>query len=100
MTDHEDPGAALSGLVDVTALTRWLDGQGFAGGPVEGLVPLAGGTQNLLVRFSGDVTWLALAQPDRSVVVITGDGEQLMGIGALASVAACAPCLSSSRIRG
>jgi thiamine pyrophosphate-dependent acetolactate synthase large subunit-like protein len=34
---------------------------------------------------------LALAQPDRSVVVITGDGEQLMGIGALASVAACAP---------
>ena len=34
---------------------------------------------------------LALAQPDRSVVVITGDGEQLMGVGALASVAACAP---------
>lgn len=34
---------------------------------------------------------LALAQPDRSVLVVTGDGEQLMGIGALASVAACAP---------
>lgn len=34
---------------------------------------------------------LALAQPDRSVVVITGDGEQLMGVGALASVAVCAP---------
>jgi thiamine pyrophosphate-dependent acetolactate synthase large subunit-like protein len=29
---------------------------------------------------------LALAQPDRPVVVITGDGEQLMGIGSLATV--------------
>jgi phosphonopyruvate decarboxylase len=34
---------------------------------------------------------LALAQPDRSVLVVTGDGEQLMGVGSLASVAACAP---------
>lgn len=34
---------------------------------------------------------LALAQPGRSVLAVTGDGEQLMGIGSLASVAACAP---------
>jgi thiamine pyrophosphate-dependent acetolactate synthase large subunit-like protein len=34
---------------------------------------------------------LALAQPDRSVVVITGDGEQLMGIGSLATIAAKQP---------
>jgi thiamine pyrophosphate-dependent acetolactate synthase large subunit-like protein len=34
---------------------------------------------------------LALAQPDRSVLAVTGDGEQLMGLGSLASVAACAP---------
>jgi thiamine pyrophosphate-dependent acetolactate synthase large subunit-like protein len=34
---------------------------------------------------------LALAQPDRSVLVVTGDGEQLMGVGSLATVAACAP---------
>jgi phosphonopyruvate decarboxylase len=34
---------------------------------------------------------LALAQPDRTVLAITGDGEQLMGIGSLATVAACAP---------
>jgi thiamine pyrophosphate-dependent acetolactate synthase large subunit-like protein len=34
---------------------------------------------------------LALAQPGRSVLAITGDGEQLMGVGSLASVAACAP---------
>ncbi|CAN7770753.1 thiamine pyrophosphate-dependent enzyme [Pseudorhodoferax sp. LjRoot39] len=34
---------------------------------------------------------LALAQPDRSVVAITGDGEQLMGIGSLATAGAQQP---------
>jgi thiamine pyrophosphate-dependent acetolactate synthase large subunit-like protein len=34
---------------------------------------------------------LALAQPDRPVLVITGDGEQLMGLGVLATVAAQQP---------
>jgi thiamine pyrophosphate-dependent acetolactate synthase large subunit-like protein len=34
---------------------------------------------------------LALAQPLRPVVVITGDGEQLMGIGSLATVGAQQP---------
>jgi len=34
---------------------------------------------------------LALAQPDKAVVVITGDGEQLMGIGSLATIAAKLP---------
>lgn len=34
---------------------------------------------------------LALALPDKSVVVITGDGEQLMGIGSLGTIAAKQP---------
>jgi thiamine pyrophosphate-dependent acetolactate synthase large subunit-like protein len=34
---------------------------------------------------------LALAQPRRSVIAITGDGEQLMGIGSLATAAVQAP---------
>lgn len=34
---------------------------------------------------------LALAQPEKSVVVITGDGEQLMGIGGLATISAQQP---------
>jgi phosphonopyruvate decarboxylase len=34
---------------------------------------------------------LALARPNESVVVITGDGEQLMGIGSLATIAAKRP---------
>jgi thiamine pyrophosphate-dependent acetolactate synthase large subunit-like protein len=34
---------------------------------------------------------LAQAQPDRKVVVITGDGEQLMGLGGLATIAVSNP---------
>lgn len=34
---------------------------------------------------------LAIAQPRRSVLVVTGDGEQLMGLGMLATIAAQQP---------
>lgn len=34
---------------------------------------------------------LALARPERSVLVITGDGEHLMGVGTLGTVGALAP---------
>jgi thiamine pyrophosphate-dependent acetolactate synthase large subunit-like protein len=34
---------------------------------------------------------LALAQPARRVLVITGDGEMLMGLGSLATIAVAAP---------
>jgi phosphonopyruvate decarboxylase len=34
---------------------------------------------------------LALAQPDRPVLVLTGDGEMLMGLGSLANMAIAAP---------
>ena len=34
---------------------------------------------------------LAIARPDRRVLVITGDGEMLMGLGSLATAAAQAP---------
>jgi thiamine pyrophosphate-dependent acetolactate synthase large subunit-like protein len=34
---------------------------------------------------------LALAQPEKSVVVLTGDGEQLMGLGLLATIGAQQP---------
>lgn len=34
---------------------------------------------------------LALAQPSRRVVVVTGDGEMLMGLGSLATIATEAP---------
>ena len=34
---------------------------------------------------------LAKARPDRSVLVVTGDGELMMGFGALATIAVCSP---------
>lgn len=34
---------------------------------------------------------LAQAQPERRVLVVTGDGEQLMGLGGLATIAIAAP---------
>lgn len=34
---------------------------------------------------------LAMAQPRRRVLVVTGDGEMMMGIGSLATIAAAAP---------
>jgi len=34
---------------------------------------------------------LALAQPEKSIVVLTGDGEQLMGLGTLATIGAQRP---------
>ncbi len=34
---------------------------------------------------------LALAQPDRRILVVTGDGEALMGMGALSTIAAKRP---------
>ncbi len=34
---------------------------------------------------------LAIAQPDRPVLVVTGDGEQLMGMGSLATIGARRP---------
>ncbi len=34
---------------------------------------------------------LALAQPSKSIVVLTGDGEQLMGLGTLATIGAQQP---------
>lgn len=34
---------------------------------------------------------IAIAQPERRVMVITGDGDMMMGIGSLATIAAAAP---------
>jgi len=50
-------------------------------------LPLWGGMGGAVMIGLG----LALAQPGRQVLVITGDGEMLMGIGSLATVAHQAP---------
>ena len=37
--------------VDLAALAGWMDGRGLGAGPIENVVRLAGGTQNILLRF-------------------------------------------------
>ena len=56
---------ALIDLVDAAALAGWLDAEGFPPGPVEHLVQLEGGTQNLLVRFCRAGTAYVLRRPSR-----------------------------------
>ncbi|MES2712685.1 MAG: thiamine pyrophosphate-dependent enzyme [Pseudomonadota bacterium] len=50
-------------------------------------LPLWGGMGGAAMMGLG----LALAQPSRKVLVITGDGEMLMGLGALATIAVSRP---------
>lgn len=50
-------------------------------------LPLWGGMGGAVMLGLG----LALAQPDRPILVITGDGEMLMGLGSLATVAVQRP---------
>ncbi len=48
MTSEQPPG------VDLSALRSWMDEQGLGSGPIEHVRQLAGGTQNVLVRFTRD----------------------------------------------
>lgn len=58
-----------------------------AAGDCERIFPLWGAMGGAACMGLG----LALAQPGRRVIVATGDGEMLMGIGSLATIAAKAP---------
>ena len=58
-----------------------------AAGDVPENLPLWGGMGGAAMMGLG----LALAQPSRPVLVVTGDGEMLMGIGSLATVAVQKP---------
>ena len=50
-------------LVDVDRLRVWMDDQHLASGPIEGVVPLTGGTQNILVRFRREGREFVLRRP-------------------------------------
>lgn len=50
--------------VDLAALTSWMDAQGIGSGPLEDQCLLAGGTQNILMRFRrGDATYVLRRPP-------------------------------------
>lgn len=45
------PAGTLEHGVDLDAVTGWLDAQGLGSGPITGVRPLGGGTQNVMVRL-------------------------------------------------
>ncbi|HEX4903364.1 MAG TPA: phosphotransferase family protein, partial [Acidimicrobiales bacterium] len=49
--------------VDLDALRRWMDDEGLGAGPLLDVEPLAGGTQNVLVRFQRDGRGYVLRRP-------------------------------------
>lgn len=52
-------------LVDLDALSRWMDGQGLGEGPLRSVVSLTGGTQNIMLRFSRAGSQYVLRRPPR-----------------------------------
>ncbi len=52
-------------LVDLDRLAAWMDAQGLPPGPLEALEPLAGGTQNVLLRFARGGRAYVLRRPPR-----------------------------------
>jgi aminoglycoside phosphotransferase (APT) family kinase protein len=56
---------AVTQLVDLPALAGWMDTVGLGEGEIEGLRPLSGGTQNVLVRFRrGGVDYVLRRGPE------------------------------------
>ena len=50
-------------IVDINLLADWMDGKGLGSGPLESVEPLAGGTQNLLLRFVRNGRTFILRRP-------------------------------------
>lgn len=44
----------MESVVDIAALAAWMTARGLGVGPIESVVPLTGGTQNILLRFTRD----------------------------------------------
>lgn len=51
--------------VDEAALARWMDSQGLGSGPLQNVTSLAGGTQNILIRFTRSGEDYVLRRPPR-----------------------------------
>jgi aminoglycoside phosphotransferase (APT) family kinase protein len=49
--------------VDIARLAEWMDGQGLERGAITGLTVLAGGTQNLILRFARGGRFFVLRRP-------------------------------------
>ena len=56
-------GPVVAGAVDMAAVERWMDSAGLGTGPVADVELIAGGTQNVLVRFSRGGRGFVLRRP-------------------------------------
>jgi aminoglycoside phosphotransferase (APT) family kinase protein len=56
-------GSVAAGAVDMAAVERWMDAAGLGAGPLADVEPMAGGTQNVLVRFSRGGRGFVLRRP-------------------------------------
>lgn len=82
-------------LVDFARLTAWMDEQALGAGPIVGIVPLAGGSQNVIVRFERGGRRYVLRRPPAHP---TADGNETMRrearvLGALAGTQVPHPAL-------
>jgi len=57
---------AWRSLVDLDRLAAWMDARGLEGGPIEEAARLAGGTQNILLKFRRGERWFMLRRPPLS----------------------------------
>lgn len=60
---HAGADRDASRLVDLARLEQWLDDAGVGSGPLENVVPLAGGTQNILLAFDREGERYVLRRP-------------------------------------
>ena len=65
MGSPPQPEPAWTGMVDLAVLETWMDGQGLGSGSVERAQALAGGTQNLLLKFERAGRAYVLRRPPR-----------------------------------
>jgi aminoglycoside phosphotransferase (APT) family kinase protein len=62
-SDFEDQPAVVPGQIDLASLLIWMDEEELGSGPLEEVVRLEGGTQNMLVRFRRDDQTFVLRRP-------------------------------------
>lgn len=53
----------IKSLVDFDRLSAWMDRRGLGGGPLSDIIVLAGGTQNILLRFTREGRDYILRRP-------------------------------------
>ena len=63
MSDDATPDAEAIEGVDLAILDAWMDDEGLPRGPITNVTPLAGGTQNILIRFERGGRRFVLRRP-------------------------------------